>query len=333
MSLQAVFAIKFPSLLQFEKSSHDPQFVSNLTTLFGVQTIPSDTQMRAIIDDVSHSHLTPLFKHFFKIVQRGKKLSQYKFMRRDGQHFYLVPVDGTQYFSSHKVNCSKCMVKTHRDDTQTFYHQMLAAVVAHPEVAPVLPIAVEPIFKHDGAKKNDCEFSAFKRLAGQLREDHPKLPMIICGDALYAKGALVKILNQHGMSYILNVKPKGNKVLFHTTQVAERRGWMNHHEVTESVGIDLKKKRTHTFNYINGMAIDNESSLEIKVNFLDYRERTEWVDGKGRKKIEEKHFTWVTDLHLDKKTVFKVMRGARCRWKIESVPQKHIRKEVMQFSA
>ena len=251
MSLQAVFAIKFPSLLQFEKSSHDPQFVSNLTTLFGVQTIPSDTQMRAIIDDVSHSHLTPLFKHFFKIVQRGKKLSQYKFMRRDGQHFYLVPVDGTQYFSSHKVNCSKCMVKTHRDDTQTFYHQMLAAVVAHPEVAPVLPIAVEPIFKHDGAKKNDCEFSAFKRLAGQLREDHPKLPMIICGDALYAKGALVKILNQHGMSYILNVKPKGNKVLFHTTQVAERRGWMNHHEVTESVGIDLKKKRTHTFNYIN----------------------------------------------------------------------------------
>ena len=42
------------------------------------------------------------------------------------------------------------------------------------------------------------------------------------------------------------------------------------------------------------------------------------MDGKGRKKIEEKHFTWVTDLHLDKKTVFKVMRGARCRWKIEN---------------
>ena len=44
----AVFALKDPSLLAFQRRAVD----HNLRSVFGLQAIPSDTQMRTILDDV-----------------------------------------------------------------------------------------------------------------------------------------------------------------------------------------------------------------------------------------------------------------------------------------
>jgi len=49
------------------------------------------------------------------------------------QDFLLVAIDGSGYCSSHDVHCEQCCVKKHRDGTKTYYHQMLAAVIAHPD--------------------------------------------------------------------------------------------------------------------------------------------------------------------------------------------------------
>jgi hypothetical protein len=48
----------------------------------------------------------------------------------------------------------------------------------------------------------------------------------------------------------------------------------------------------------------------VKVNFLFYEERK--ANG------EEKRWTWITNLKLSQKSVKKVMRGGRARWKIEN---------------
>ena len=51
-----------------------------------------------------------------------------------------------------------------------FYHQILAAVMVHPKLKTVLPVAFEPITKRDGDNKNDCERNAAKRLLVYLAD-------------------------------------------------------------------------------------------------------------------------------------------------------------------
>lgn len=61
---------------------------------------------------------------------------------------------------------------------------MLGAVLVHPEHREVIPLAPEPIVKDDGAKKNDCERNASKRLLSDLRREHPHFKMLIVEDGL-----------------------------------------------------------------------------------------------------------------------------------------------------
>jgi hypothetical protein len=51
MSALAVFQLKFPSLLAFDKQrSEEPE---NLHTIFGIKNIPCDSQMRTTLDPLS----------------------------------------------------------------------------------------------------------------------------------------------------------------------------------------------------------------------------------------------------------------------------------------
>ena len=229
-----------------------------------------------------------------------KYLTIFEFTRKNGEPYYLVAVDGTEYFSSKKIHCKSCMVKNHRNKTQTFYHQALAATLIHPQRSQAIPLAIEGIMKSDGNTKNDCEYSAFKRLAAQFRKKHPRLNIIICGDALYAKGDLVKILRQYNMSYILNVKPKGNSKLFGYVREQERRqGVCNYSHRTIISGLKTIKTTDQTIRYVNEVRLDNsESSKKFRVNFLECTESKRWNGKEGKKVVENKTFTWVTDIPL-----------------------------------
>jgi hypothetical protein len=64
----------------------------------------------------------------------------------------------------------------------------------------------------------------------------------------------------------------------------------------------------HRFRFINDVPL-NESNAEVRVNFIEYWEM-------GQDKVQ--HFSWVTDLRVNKRNVFHLMRGGRARWKIEN---------------
>src|SRR4051794_34498960 len=69
----ALFALKDPSLLAFMRRAAD----QNLRRVFGLQAVPSDTQMRTILDDVDPVRLRPAFRDVFRQLQRGKVLERY----------------------------------------------------------------------------------------------------------------------------------------------------------------------------------------------------------------------------------------------------------------
>jgi len=121
MSAFAMFSLKDPSLLAFDERRND----ENLKSVYGIENIPSDTHLRTILDPVDPELLRPLFKDVFRQLQRGKALEPFVFH----EGCYLLSLDGTGYFSSHKVHCPSCMEKVSKSGEVTYYHQMLGAAI------------------------------------------------------------------------------------------------------------------------------------------------------------------------------------------------------------
>ncbi|VAX37867.1 hypothetical protein MNBD_UNCLBAC01-734 [hydrothermal vent metagenome] len=105
MSAFAMFSLKDPSLLAFdERRESEP---TNLRTIYNIDKIPCDTQMRNILDDADPEDVRAAYKAIFNDLQRGKALEPMVFM----EDCYLTSVDGTGYFSSGKLHSKNCMEK------------------------------------------------------------------------------------------------------------------------------------------------------------------------------------------------------------------------------
>jgi len=112
MSAFAMFSLKSPSLLAFDKQRAE----GNLRTIYGMACVPCDTRMREILDPMSPEALRPLFKSVLRQLQRGKALEPMAFM----DDYYLVALDGTGYFASKTIHCASCLHKVHRNGSSTY---------------------------------------------------------------------------------------------------------------------------------------------------------------------------------------------------------------------
>ena len=291
MSAFAMFSLKDPSLLAFEERRVTD---GNLKRVYGINTIPCDTQMRTIVDEVKPEELRPLYKDVFRQLQRGKVMEKLVFM--DG--CYLLSLDGTGYFSSNDVHCPSCLEKKSSKTGEIRYaHQMLGGAIVHPDYAAVVPFAPEAIIKQDGETKNDCERNAAKRFLENVRQDHPHLPLIVIEDGLSSNAPHIYEIKKHGLRYILGAKEGDHKFLF------------DYVNKTETNKFECEIEGTlHRFRFINQVSL-NESNPELLVNFVEYWEI---------KASKTQHFSWVTDFTVTSANVFQIMRGGRARWKIEN---------------
>jgi hypothetical protein len=295
MSAFAMFSLKAPSLLAFDQERVE----GNLHTIYGIERVPCDTHMREILDPVSPKWLRPVFKSVFGQLQRGKALEPMAFL--DGH--YLLALDGTEYFSSKTIHCASCLHKVHRNGSITYFHQMLGAAIIHPDQRAVIPLMPEPIVNRDGTDKNDCERNAAKRFIAKLRQDHPHLKFIVTEDSLSSNAPHIETLHTHGLHYILGVKEGDHGYLFQQVQAAEHAG-----RVTSYERHDRAAGVVHRFRFVNQVPL-NASNADVRVNFIEY-----WESSAGK----VQHFSWVTDVRVNMRNVFHLMRGGRARWKIEN---------------
>ena len=296
MSGLALFGLKYPSLLQFEKDRREMTTRANLKALDGIERAPSDTRWRERLDERDPRHVRPLYQVLLAQVQRGQGLEGFAYL--DGHD--LLSLEGTGYFSSAKVHCPQCGEKHHRNGTVTDYHQMRGAVLVHPDRSEVFPLAPEPILKQDGARKNDCERNAAKRLLSDLRREHPHLKLIVVEDALASNAPHIRQLQALNLRFILGAKQSDHRSLFDRVAATPDTRTV---EFTDARGF------RHRFRYLNGAPL-NDANFALEVNFLEYWEHA--ADGSVT------HFSWVTDIPINDSNLRVLMRGARARWKIEN---------------
>ena len=89
--------------------------------------------------------------------------------------------------------------------------------------------------------------------------------------------------------------------LFKQVQAAEHAGRVTNYERHDrAAGV------VHRFRFVNDVPL-NASRADVRVNVIEYWEM-------GKDKVQS--FSWVTDLRVSTRNVYKLMRGGRARWKI-----------------
>ncbi len=75
----------------------------------------------------------------------------------------LLALDGTEYFSSHPIQCPNCLTRQHANGPVTYFHTALTPVRVKPGLDKVIPLAPEFVRPQEGAQKQDRELNAAQR--------------------------------------------------------------------------------------------------------------------------------------------------------------------------
>jgi hypothetical protein len=299
MSAFAMMFFQDPSVLEFQRRMEESINCNNLKTMFNVVSIPKDTQLRDVLDRCPLNPLDKVFADFFYHLQRSKQLEAYQFING----MYLMPVDGSQYFSSEKINCPSCLTTTSKKGVVRYHHSILQAVIVHPDNKQVIPLAPEAIQNTDGTEKQDCEINAGKRLIKKIRKTHPKLKIIVGGDDLFSNQPFIDELKAAGMSFILVAKPSSHKILFEWFTELKQLDGASRLQFTDLKG------RQHFYEWVNEIPLNGTKDAD-QVNFFHYQ-----LIDKGKITY---HNSWVTDIVIDENNVVQLVKGGRARWKVEN---------------
>src|SRR4051812_27663716 len=83
MAAFSLFFTQSPSFLAFQRRLEAGHRRSNCQTLFGIERIPSDNHIRAMLDPVAPDHLFPVFGEVVTALERSGGLAAF---RRLGSH-------------------------------------------------------------------------------------------------------------------------------------------------------------------------------------------------------------------------------------------------------
>ena len=299
MTAFACMYMQSPSLLRFQKLQKKRSNRNNLDTLFNLKRVPGESAIRDNLSCVSADDLAPIFKNYLGRLQRNNYLKMYQFL--DGK--YLLTLDGTDYFSSKKVNCSECLQQKHRNGTVTYSHKVVQGAIVSPGRKQVFPLMPEEVRNTDGNTKQDCETNAAKRLIPQVRRAHPKLPFIWLADSLYATNPIIEDILDHNEDYIFAAKPGDHKTLYENIKKLE----FNRKNTVDTKG--------RTFIHEWGENIPLTKHGNIKVNVMRLIIVSPQKNGENKSQYIG---TWITSLNITSENIVHLVTGARSRWKIEN---------------
>lgn len=305
----AMFFFQHPSLLQFQTAMKEKRGRCNLETIFGVGHLPSETQMRELLDEVSVGELGKLFAVLFERLRRAGWASQYQTTIEGGQSagaYYVMALDGTDYFSSMKIECANCLRRKDKNGQLHCYHAVVAATLVRAGSHQILPMDAEMIANRDGQQKQDCEINAAKRLIERLRLKHRQLAMIVTGDDLYSREPFIEKCKENRLNYVLVAKPDSHPEMMQWVEEIDNIGGSE--KGSWQLGPACKRKCSE-------YRILREVPLTAKrQQYVTYVEV--WERNKEGKQVY--HNAWVTDLEVTPDNVAVIVGIGRSRWKMEN---------------
>lgn len=159
LSAFSMFFIQSNSFLAYQRLMEERKGKSNVHSLFGVERIPSDNQIRNLLDSLEPELLYGVFTKGLKAVEESGQLEAFR--SYDGQ--VLISCDGTQTISSQTINCPNCSQRELVNGETLYAHSAILPVIVKAGESRVLTLEPEFITPQDGHEKQDCERAAIKR--------------------------------------------------------------------------------------------------------------------------------------------------------------------------
>ena len=117
----SIFFMQSPTFLEFQRTMKLQNGRANARTLFRMSNIPSDAQIRNLMDGVLPSCLFSLYDYIIEVLYKYGFLDQYRSINGT----LLLPIDGTEYFSSKAISSANCTVKERSKGNYTFSHTVV----------------------------------------------------------------------------------------------------------------------------------------------------------------------------------------------------------------
>ena len=119
LSAFSLFFMGSPSFLAHQRVLAQGHGRSNCQTLFAMAAIPSDNDIRAMLDGAAPTAFDRLFYDALATLAAGDALE--RFLRVDGRP--LIALDGTEYFASRKIHCACCSTRRRSDGGTEYFHR------------------------------------------------------------------------------------------------------------------------------------------------------------------------------------------------------------------
>lgn len=298
----SVFFTQCPSLLAFQRLMEQKHGLSNARTLFGMKRIPSDNQIRNLLDGVNPTLLSPVFTDCLNACKQSGDLETYRVGLGKNKRDILIALDGTTYHSSGEIFCNNCSKKI-KDGEVMYSQSMVTPTIVAPGKNKVISLMPEFITPQDGDKKQDCEIKASKRLLATNESLYRELEVTFLGDDLYSHEPFCReILNKQG-NFIFVCKPDSHKTLYEwikgiTEKKMEER-------------FDGKKHQIYTYRYAENVPL-RDGKDALLVNFVEITVTDRQL---GRKLY---HNAFITNHPITEAILGVIIDCGRARWKIEN---------------
>ena len=303
LSAFGVFFTQSPSFLAYQREMQVHQGRDNAQSLFGVTAIPSDNEIRNLLDPVAASYVGELYWATFADLQAQGLLADHRGV--GGQ--WLCALDGVQYFSSDAIHCEQCSRRLKGDKTH-YTHSVIAPVLVAPGHDYVISLEPEFITPQDGADKQDSEQAAMHRWLEQHVHRFAPDSLTVLTDDLHSHQPACAWLRDHHCHFIMVCLPESHAFLYE--QVAELTKLKFDQQVVTTRWNGRHRERW-TYRFVNDLLL-RDSADALTVNWCELvivREDTH---------VQLYHNTFMTDLRLTDQSVAPIVASGRARWKTEN---------------
>jgi hypothetical protein len=304
LSAFSVFYMQSSSFLAHQRDMQRKKGENNAQGLFGIEQIPSDGQIRNLLDPVEEAQLREPFWDIYHCLDEGGYLDKHVGVKGTR----LISLDGSQYFSSQKIHCPSCRITVH-DEKTTYSHAVLLAVVSAPEQKQVFCLDPEFMTPQDGHEKQDCEQQAIKRWVKRNAKRFEPWRVTILTDDLHCHQPLCELLLEHEMHFILTCKPDSHQTLYEELTLLEQvEGAISTKEVRHWNGRNYER---WVYRWADHLPLRGDA----KTLYVSWCELTTSDEATGEQLY---HCAWATDYALDEQLVVAVVASGRSRWKVEN---------------
>jgi len=299
----SVFFMQSPSFLAYQRDMERHKGRNNAQSLFGVARIPSDPQIRNLLDTVAPEHLS---EPFWTILERAMQ-DQAPETAFDVEGEWLVSLDGTQYCTSTAIHCPQC-TQIKSDNATRYAHSALIPVLVKPGRKEVLALEPEFIVPQDGAEKQDCERRAAHRWVQRSACRFAGRRVTILGDDLYCNQPFCELLQSRHLDFILTCKPQSHPTLYEEVALLDKLGVVSDCEDRVWTGRGYER---WAYRFAEHVPL-REPPEALYVNWCDLT-----ITDETTQEIVY-HNAFATNQALSCENVRGVVAKGRARWKVEN---------------